>query len=789
MIAFTAYTLVAVLALGAASKWIRRLRFAEVVALWALPLIVTGPALLRGRVFAPIDQYSYFSPSQDLGDRVTGARPKNYQFDVFTKFIPWRTAAREQIAQGSLPLWNPHMQCGDPLLGASEPALLHPVILISLLLPIAAGLSFVPTVTLLLAAVSAYMLFRTVARRREAAYLAAAAWMLSSYGLFWLQYPVGLTSATLPLTALAYLRLARRPSGRRFGLAIAATALHLLGGHPESALYCISAAGLVALLRVRTPLLRELLNFALRLVLVGLAAVALSAAALLPAIDTARQSEEHAFRAGAYAHERRSVDSRTAWRRWAPNLVPFVYGTQGVEERADKPAFVPPASAYCGSLCLMLSAIGAFGRRFRGLRFAAIGLVILGTAIAAKAPVVTDWVARLPLFDISIPEYFTVWGSFGLCILLAVAGTGLSPRRAWAGGVSAAALGVQILALAMAVGGMKSGGLSVGFIESSSLAFLVPAFIGLVVVTSHLKSVWRIRALITLLVVQRLWEVGPLSASFPPEALSKFSDEVAALKADQVPGRIVGTGDRLMPNAITLAGLEDPRGYSALTLREYAETFPLWSQGGYPIRNRIEALRSPFLSMMNVRLAVVGRNDPVPPGWIAREPLGENRLQENPGALPRAFAPRRVLLCGDRKELLARLAAEADFAERAYLETRDPVSPVDCREVGNSSGSVSAHVVAGGLDIDSNLSAPGWIFVSQTAWDGWKAIADGAALVVVRANGAFLAIYAPEGPERISLRFRPESAAIGSAISLATLFAAAIVTWIRRARVRPEVTA
>src|SRR5207248_6643171 len=108
---------------------------------------------------------------------------------------------------------------------------------------------------------------------------------------------------------------------------------------------------------------------------------------------------------------------------------------------------------------------------------------------------------------------------------------------------------------------------------------------------------------------------------------------------DNAPYRIVGQGPLFAPNIAAEYGLEDVRGYQAMTFARLAETFPLWSIPQPVWSNRVDDLNAPMLSLMNVRFALALPEASVPADWrlVGRYP--GYQLLENSRALPRAFIP------------------------------------------------------------------------------------------------------------------------------------------------------
>ena len=92
----------------------------------------------------------------------------------------------------------------------------------------------------------------------------------------------------------------------------------------------------------------------------------------------------------------------------------------------------------------------------------------------------------------------------------------------------------------------------------------------------------------------------------------------------------------------TMYGLEDARGYSAMTFHPLSDTIDLWSVRQPIWFNRVDDLTRPFLTLLNVRYAVAAKDFAVPRGWhvVARDATGQ--ILENEGTLARAFVPAAV---------------------------------------------------------------------------------------------------------------------------------------------------
>src|SRR5207244_9807319 len=107
--------------------------------------------------------------------------------------------------------------------------------------------------------------------------------------------------------------------------------------------------------------------------------------------------------------------------------------------------------------------------------------------------------------------------------------------------------------------------------------------------------------------------------------------------AGGAPYRIVGQGPLFAPNIAAHYGLEDVRGYQAMTFARLAETFSLWSIPQPVWSNRVDNLAAPMLSAMNVRYAIVRSSLALPRSWTVRYRAASHPIAENSRALPRAF--------------------------------------------------------------------------------------------------------------------------------------------------------
>ncbi len=259
--------------------------------------------------------------------------------------------------------------------------------------------------------------------------------------------------------------------------------------------------------------------------------------------------------------------------------------------------------------------------------------------------------------------------------------------------------------------------------------------------------------LLGILIAERFFVLGDVHKSFDPRAAYPPVPIFQAIQRDR-PFRIVGHGNAFPPGNSALYELEDVRGYTAMTMLRYKETWDLWCVEQPIWFNRIDDLTRPFLSFLNVRYAITWDRDPPPPGWreVARQ--RGSILLENLNFIERAFVPRSVHL-GD----YAGMSTAADFRERAWIE----VSGLQDRP--NGPGFVTIRHRRLGYALDADMDGDGWIVTSIPAWRGWRASVDGRRVETQIANRAFVAVHVPHGRHQVVLKYRPQSFVVGRVIT------------------------
>ena len=771
-LALFAYLIVAGLLLWLAHRLIRPLTRIQASVLVLVPLVFMGKALILGQVYAPVDIAYDTPPLSAMRDQLgMGPTRNGVLSDVYSQMIPWRAAVRAAIRQGEWPLWNPHMFAGDILAASAQSAPYWPFNLLSLLLPLPHAVTFVAAITFFLAGLSSFLFLRELGCLSEAALFGASGWVLGDMLALWLEWPLGISGSLLPLVLLGTHRLAVTPNTGGTSLLTFSLVLLLLSGHPETALHIVFLAGIYGLfVLARTG---RWVAFAWRALVAGTISLLLSAFFILPILEAIPQTLEYQTRKTMARQRIGAVPWGEAGELMVPNIVPFVHGLPEGPISKNPQDLLLPAS-YSGSLVLALAVFGLGSSLIRE-RWPMLLFVALGVLAGAFAPFPSHILRRLPLFNVALNERLILAAAFGLIGLAAI---GLDRYLRGARGGELVLLATALLlgvATFLLVEPMKERELPLDFIQIRSALLLVPLLLGAMVVSLFpvRQGAWL---LIGLLLAQRGLEAA---GRYPTLPLATFYPETPELRAIPRHGvhRMTAVSHIFIPNISALYGLEDVRGYQAMTHLRWFDTYSAWCEH-IPVHfNRVNDLTRPFISFLNVKYALIEKPLGVPEGWRVIHESDQLRVVENTRVLERAFVPRRVRLGPiDLEQMLV----ERDFGERSWIAAtkRGAAQPA---EIENGPGTVSTSRDRSGLRITVNMTRPGWVVVSQTSWKGWRAYLDGKRWPIFVANYAFLGIPVPEGEHVVKLLYRPDSFSLGLSISLATvLILIALAVWLRQ---------
>ena len=210
--------------------------------------------------------------------------------DTASLFVHWRDFGFNQLRNGHLALWNPHLFSGAPFFGGFESALLYPLNWIYFILPLPNAINISIALHFFLLGFCMYLWTSFRDLHPLACLLAAVLIMFSSPSVMHIfgGHLIDIcTMAWAPLLFLIIDRLFHQPSRNLYFLGILTIAMQILGGHPQYMFYTGISVMLYCSLRLIEKTHRWPLLFIVPVIYAG--ACVLCAVQFFTAADAAQE--------------------------------------------------------------------------------------------------------------------------------------------------------------------------------------------------------------------------------------------------------------------------------------------------------------------------------------------------------------------------------------------------------------------------------------------------------------------------------------------------------------------
>lgn len=818
---------------------------AEVVLLLLLLLVVFfWPAVFTGRVLLPADLIFEIDPLwQPLAPEGYTHASNRVLSDQIYYVLPLETLTSRLLAETNLPLWNPHIRGGVPLLGNAQSAIFSPFNLVGYLFPLNSSHVIEAILHLLVAGLFMYLFAREVGCSRPGAMFAMVAFAFSGPMVLWVGYPISPVIAWLP----AMMWTVERALVRRSSLYVIACGLTIaaqfLGGHPETSFHVMlawAAYGLYRTITLEGWQLSRLFPQLIRIVVAGIIGVLLAAVQLLPFAEALLQSAMLATRQ-AEASTGISmflVKLFADWRQWptaVTALLPHYFGVPYDNSYLYPYSNYIEQNAYVGiiPLTFALAVVGrSLKRRSHSKRplvifFALVAFISLGIALGLP---LLNGINTLPLFNITANRRMRLIYVFAVAML---AGVGLDEFRR--GQRDFDRVTPRILALLALISLLLISTAYISllifeddiirlghdFVESqwgtpyysqplehyytqvenlytkrlasflpTNVTMYLPILVALAGWVLYrigkrldaIVGVWTYTALgLTLL---DLFLTGmPFNPTIAPEHIFPTPGAVNFLQQDHGVYRVVGTGLTLYPNSCMIFGLSDVRGYETVVTRRYSDLVDsIEDHYRHGINSLFTSADAALLDLLNVKYVLTDQE--MSGRWeLVFEGASDMKVYRNQQVLPRAFVVHHAEVVRSADESLMRVTdSNFDFRESVVLED----SPAGWEEPAEQPATSTAQIVAyepNRLEVLVDNASDGWLVLTDTYAPGWKATLDGEERRIYVADHAFRAVSVPAGTHRIEFVYQPLSFTIGLGISLfvcAGTAAATLVLFLNR---------
>ena len=361
-----------------------------------VPVLYFLPAILKGKVLCPDDGIIFNTPL--------------------------RVAAAQIVRSGNLPLWNPYLFSGMPLLAAAQGGLLFPPNWFYLLFAPAVATNLMVVSTYVIAALGAYLYARRVGASVAGAMITSLVWQMSGCLVGQISHiNIVQTAAMLPWVLWALESFVGGHGFRRGALLAGLVALQVFAGHQQAFVYSLMLVAAYAIvMAVADPQLRKRYLSSLAFVASG---VLLSAVQIVPTFELLRNSPRADATYDFFTSF--SMPRRFVLAFFAPYLMG---GGDGRLFRAPYvgPPFYPEMVGYAGLLAIMLALVALLIKPDARTKFWGVAAVVcMLLAFGGYAPLqfyrLIYYVPVLNLFR--VPARHIIEVNFAIAVM---AGRGLT---------------------------------------------------------------------------------------------------------------------------------------------------------------------------------------------------------------------------------------------------------------------------------------------------------------------------------------------------------------------------
>lgn len=674
---------------------------------------------------------------------------------------------------GNIPLWNPYNACGAPLIGDIQATVFSPMRLLFTIWPNMYTYNLHLVLLVVGACVFTFALSRQLGLSRWAAALAAIAYALCPYQLFYLELLSGPSYCLFPLAFFVFVRAAQRRTWPSFAGCGLVSALLIISGHPELSFFGILFASLLmsgliltgagAAYGIKETLKKRAASFIFGLGLAGVIAFLFSAPVLLPFAEYLMNSDCYKYGVGVSAY--------VPWQCVAYHLLQPGFGS---------------ASPYLGIVAACLWPLSLFVRGKLGL---------IAKCIAAVAVAAFVLMSRVGPMDFVLQHPPMVWLVTVYCLpiyllsLSLMSGIGLDHVFA---GDSANKFGlnkrVLVIAVCLAIAllipaltfllkiSLSKGDfdLILPHMSFDRVSCIRDSILGLALVVTlclgnKLKERFRNIVAFVVLAIAFIGLAVLGKTALPLESKFDYPDvqPLAFLKAQEE--RMISIGPHLLrANTNAVYGIADLRDFNVLFPKRYlqfaeaagAKLEMFTEVFGSSVNHLIDLASIKYiLTQVPVKTESQSLN-------LVRENAGTFQLYENVGALPKAYIIHDYVLAGSATDALDAISDRSfDYKHKVVLESSSPQLSV----LGVNQGADVALAKRDGpnsVTINTTTGNDGILVLTDTYYPGWKATVDGKETTILRANYLFRGVVVPHGKHVIRFVYQPASFMLGLVLAL-----------------------
>lgn len=760
---------------------------------WPLALILfvwilfASPYLFKGKIpfpstylatnFGPWDQYSNYG-----GFVKNTAAP-----DVITQIYPWKKLVVDALKQGKIPLWNPYVFSGTPLLANYQSAVLSPVNLLFFAIPFIDAWSISILLQPLLAGMFTYLFIRSLKASLVASSIGAISFMFCGFITTWMMYgTLAYAILYLPLALFSIEKFYENKKWYYFVLLSATIPLSFFSGHFQTSLYFLLTTIFYSLFKAYSTKNAKL--FFLNILSISLGII-LTSPQLLPSIELYLNS----VRSGLFLKT-----EVIPWSYLPTFFAPDVFGNP-VTRNAWYGHYAE-WNGYLGLAPLILGAYGIGWKNKYALYFAVLALV--SVLLAFQTPFLDLLIAlKVPVLSTSAASRIIVLFSFSFSILSAL-GLDQLIRALKAKKYKKIVMTLTLFLIFLLITWLtallkilipaENVSIALSNLKLPSMIFglLCVAIVILIKVKNKNVTPLILFAIMAITVFDLLrfstkWQpFDPRSLIYPPVPFEKHLPQSAGLD------RAFGSFGQELSLYLKISA---PEGYDPLYPARYGEFIMAAQDGHFHSSDRSVVNLSKngiytgkILDFLGIKYIIHKISDGHSvwafPFWTYspdsfRTSYEDDKYQIllNDKAFPRAFVADGFKVVTDKRKILSEMFSEkSDLSKNITIEENPGLSP-------NNNPGGSAFVEKYNIDsisIKSETKKESLLVLTDPYYPGWKAYVDGVQTKIMRADYAFRAIKIPAGNHQITFTYDPDSFKIGimfAAVGLAVLFALSVL--------------
>lgn len=776
----------------------------------AAVLVLFGRQLFTGGTVIPVDVLCLLAPWSQADFCQGVVAQDRLHGDALRELYPWLDYFFTQVKGGTVPLWNPLIMDGTPFVGMPWSAVFYPFMWLFLPLSSLSAYTWFFAFHVAVAGLGMYFLLRELKLSGPAAALGGITFMFGHTFIQWsVTYPNVTAMAWLPLVFLFAEKTLKRPRLWSMSAMALFLALGFLGGgHLQFLYYGLLATVFYAGCRL-VMIWRDQGSFraALRpgaLVACGIAlGLGLAAVQMLPVF---KQTKE-IVRTGESAKE---VGAEVQGSDYLIYLVvPKFLGA------ADDTYMVPPHdgrlgydgerymnSGYVSIAALFLVPLAVFGYRSRK-KWIFVAM-LTGSFILAFLPLANELIYYLLPFYKNFrnpPRWFYIY-VFAAAVLAGMGAQALlqTPRQERLKRVAravlvavAAAASLLVVFFLVKYRAWDNPLISRRYmsVQLALAGFMGIATIGAIwwAVRSESRRQLALLALLAVTLFDGLVFLVPSFAAEPGGDGYPLTPGIAWLQDNLGEHRFMRYEGQRPPTPITpaitpdtamLFGLQDTQGSTVFIYRRYVDFLNLMEDHGehakfneLPSITDYQTLDSPLLDLMGVRYVITFNEEGNPQlmypsgnsGYRLVHDEDRMRVYENLDVLPRAFVAPAAVVSGSDEEAAA-LVGEPAFrpADEVVLESwQNPPA------VSGAAGGEAEITAYGANSVTVETRGRGWLVLSDTYAEGWRAEVNGARTPIYRADYNFRAVPLEQDSATVVFSYEPPGFRTGAYISIGAL--------------------